>query len=455
MGNNEFTDYYNILGVHQTASNEEIKKAFRSKAKHKHPDSGGLENEFILLKQAYDTLTDQSKRIEYDKEFNTYRETYRKNDSNSNINNVIVSSGSDNAPSKKFQMINLVKYVGAFSVLIGIVVMFFAFLNNAITSKAHVLSSVEQKQWIENDKILKTEPQPTADKIEGKQSENNVPKKESQTSAVNESKEPKLDAQSSKPQIEGKIEGNPSKNNIPQKEPQTSAVNEGKEPKLEAQSSKPPIQTTEPKPSKAETKNEVTTVETRAQEDTIQRGTSKETVKAIMGTPTRILDVGPIATWYYGRSTVTFTNDRVTGWDNSGGNLKLVQASTESGGSLSTGSTTNDVKAIMGTPTRILDVGPIATWYYGRSTVTFTNDRVTGWDNSGGNLKLEQTSTESGGTFSTGSTTKDVKAIMGTPTRILDVGPIATWYYGRSTISFTNDKVSGWDNSGNNLKLRH
>lgn len=59
--------YYDILGVPKTASAEEIKKAFRKKAVEYHPDKGGDEAKFKEISEAYDTLSDESKRSEYDR----------------------------------------------------------------------------------------------------------------------------------------------------------------------------------------------------------------------------------------------------------------------------------------------------------------------------------------------------------------------------------------------------
>ncbi|MDD5031594.1 MAG: molecular chaperone DnaJ [Patescibacteria group bacterium] len=60
-------DYYNILGVSKTASQEEIKKVFRQKAHQYHPDKqGGDEAKFKEINEAYQVLGDEKKRAQYD-----------------------------------------------------------------------------------------------------------------------------------------------------------------------------------------------------------------------------------------------------------------------------------------------------------------------------------------------------------------------------------------------------
>jgi curved DNA-binding protein len=60
-------DYYAILGVSRTASDAEIKKAYRKKAAKFHPDKPtGDEAKFKEISEAYETLSDAEKRSMYD-----------------------------------------------------------------------------------------------------------------------------------------------------------------------------------------------------------------------------------------------------------------------------------------------------------------------------------------------------------------------------------------------------
>jgi molecular chaperone DnaJ len=60
-------DLYEIIGVAKDASDDEIKRAYRRRARELHPDAGGDEEEFKELTTAYEVLKNPEARSNYDR----------------------------------------------------------------------------------------------------------------------------------------------------------------------------------------------------------------------------------------------------------------------------------------------------------------------------------------------------------------------------------------------------
>jgi len=69
------TDHYKTLGVSRTATQEEIKRAYRKLSKKYHPDANSGNQKaaevFILVSQAYSVLSDEKKRAEYERQLSS------------------------------------------------------------------------------------------------------------------------------------------------------------------------------------------------------------------------------------------------------------------------------------------------------------------------------------------------------------------------------------------------
>ena len=77
-------DYYQVLNIQKTASDDDVRKAYRTLALQFHPDknnSPGAEEKFKEISEAYEVLSDSAKRQDYDRA--TASEAQRNSNSNS------------------------------------------------------------------------------------------------------------------------------------------------------------------------------------------------------------------------------------------------------------------------------------------------------------------------------------------------------------------------------------
>ena len=70
MANENKRDYYEVLGIDKSASQDDIKKAFRKQARlyhpDLHPDDKEAEAKFKEVNEAYEVLSDADKKAKYD-----------------------------------------------------------------------------------------------------------------------------------------------------------------------------------------------------------------------------------------------------------------------------------------------------------------------------------------------------------------------------------------------------
>ncbi|MGF1590313.1 MAG: DnaJ C-terminal domain-containing protein [Pleurocapsa sp.] len=104
MSSTEFKDYYAILGVNKTAGIDEIKQKFRKLAFQHHPDRNqgnqAAEAKFKEISEAYDVLSDEDKRSQYDRfgqywQQNTSTDYTATNSDRNNFNTKVDSNSPD------------------------------------------------------------------------------------------------------------------------------------------------------------------------------------------------------------------------------------------------------------------------------------------------------------------------------------------------------------------------
>lgn len=110
-------DYYKILGVSETSSKDDIKKAFRSLAKKYHPDRNGNDEnaikKFQEVNEAYEVLSNEDSKKSYDEKKANFKNAHKRKNENSK-NNKTDNDFSEKTRSKKESMEDLNQYFANF-----------------------------------------------------------------------------------------------------------------------------------------------------------------------------------------------------------------------------------------------------------------------------------------------------------------------------------------------------
>jgi len=93
--------YYKILGVHENASNNELRKAFCKLSIELHPDTTSLEindakSKFQEVLEAYENLNNSNLRKIYDDKLKEKSRSKYKNNNTKVLNNLIIDSNNQN-----------------------------------------------------------------------------------------------------------------------------------------------------------------------------------------------------------------------------------------------------------------------------------------------------------------------------------------------------------------------
>lgn len=145
------------------------------------------------------------------------------------------------------------------------------------------------------------------------------------------------------------------------------------------------------------------------------------------------------------------------------GQLQRSNASTASDQLWAVGSLREQVLQVQGEPMRSVQYDSLCqeVLYYGNSIVELTNGTVSTFRDSDGKFRVSaqppdaRLTVSSSSYWTLGTEKEDVFRIQGTPNRVeqQSVSEQETLYYGNSTITINDDKVIGYSNLDNNLRI--
>lgn len=326
----DFIDYYRVLVIKRNATKEEIKAAYRKQAKKYHPDAGGSHVQFLLIKQAYDTLYHDVKRMNYDSLYDAHM-----NRAYTNYSSMAGVQGEENRSNRNQQQHdrnfhnerprdkNRKKKTTTGSDSTYLIVSILINILLAFTLLA--------KPYYDNQKT-KDVSQEEYNQLKYRQS--------------------LLEGQYAELQKE-----------------YYDQVSYIEELEKKAGITKETLENTEQRKESPHA-------------DYFTLGSTKETVRDIMGPPDTLKD----NQWSYHFSTVTFQDNKVVGWNNFSNNLLIYMKKTEATtNSFTVGSSIQEVINAMGTPDSITG----EEWLYKYSTIRFNEGKVTEWNDVSGVLKIE------------------------------------------------------------------
>ncbi|NRF89855.1 DnaJ domain-containing protein [Paenibacillus frigoriresistens] len=398
-------DLYEVLGLSKAATAEEIKKAYRKKAKESHPDVGGKEENFKTIKEAYDVLSDPKMKSEYDYAYNLYH-SYTANASRFNNQHNVANKEPEKATKSSVEEdniespptpIKIFRWKVYHKVLAAVIVLFFIFKiinwsTNSSSTNTYVPQIIDQQNISSNQNNKQqsspiTSPIPIIRDVQTRQDVHPIPTIETTR------------------KVDAKIEEH------------SKEENDSKVGKL-----------------------------------TFTLGSTKEEVRKAMGEPKSLEkypSVGEV--WRYGLSSINFnTNGIVDGWSFMKKGEAYLGDKKSNELTFTLDSTKQEVIDAMGTPDSVEkypSVGDV--WRYGLSSVNFnTKGKVDGWSFMKKGEAFLGIKKAGAPRIKEGSSKQDVLDSLGTPDTIENypfVGNV--WRYGLSSVDLdTSGKVTGWSN---------